>query len=230
MNPLLSGLTEFSFIKGFRASVMTVEGVINQNPDMEYNIRILGYGGSLYDNMNIMLIVQLALMLTTGALYLMSKKDLTMNFPFQFARRELMLMILFNCMNFCLSLGLIQSVSPVELTVACVVGVVIMIQIYHFLKHLKDYFYVDQTFTLTKPKLKFSLFAYILLRIIQSVSIAVLRSNTVVSASILLGAQAIISLGFSIFRPYKNNMYNILNFVCEWAVTAFLIMNVLVNL
>ena len=86
---------------------MTVKGVINQNSDMEYNIRILGYGGSLYDNMNIMLIVQLALMLTTGALYLMSKKDLTMNFPFQFARRELMLMILFNCMNFCLSLGLI---------------------------------------------------------------------------------------------------------------------------
>lgn len=87
MNPLLSGLTEFSFIKGFRASVITVDGYISQDPNMEYNILILGYGGSLYDNMNIMLMVQLALMLATGALYLMSKKDLAMNFPFQFAKR-----------------------------------------------------------------------------------------------------------------------------------------------
>ena len=66
---------------------MTVEGTISQDLSIEYNIRILGYGDSLYDNMNIMLVVQLTLMLVTGALYLMSKKDLTMNFPFHFAKR-----------------------------------------------------------------------------------------------------------------------------------------------
>ncbi len=141
-----------------------------------------------------------------------------------------MLMIFFNCMNFSLSLCLIKSVEPIELAVAFGVGLVIIIQIYYFVKNLSSYFHLYETFNLTRSKLKYSIMLYILLRIVQAVAIAIFRSQTLISASILIGAQGVISLGFSIFRPYKNNIYNILNFLCEWAVTAFLIINLLLNL
>jgi hypothetical protein len=73
----------------------------------DYNIASLGYVNSFFGNMNIMMFIHFAILITTGALYLMSKKDLAMNFPFQFCKRLLMLIILFSAMSYSFSVGLI---------------------------------------------------------------------------------------------------------------------------
>jgi len=59
-----------------------------------------------------MIFIQIAVILATCALFLMSKKDLAMQFSFQFCKRILMLLILFSAMNYAFSIGLITSTYP----------------------------------------------------------------------------------------------------------------------
>ncbi len=107
MNPILSGLTQFTVIKGIRSTKIYFQNVVSPNTMKDYNIASLGYVNSFFGNMNIMMFIHFAILITTGALYLMSKKDLAMNFPFQFCKRLLMLIILFSAMSYSFSVGLI---------------------------------------------------------------------------------------------------------------------------
>lgn len=112
MNPILAGFTEFSVIKGVRSTKIYFENWVSPNTVLDYNIASLGYVNSFFGNMNIMIFIEIAVLVTAGALFLMSKKDLAMRFPFQFCKRALMLLILYSSMGCVFSIGLISTIYP----------------------------------------------------------------------------------------------------------------------
>lgn len=69
-----------------------------------------------------------------------------------------------------------------------------------------------------------------LVRILQSIAIALLKHHTLMSTIALLILQGLWTIIFTIFRPYEKSLYNILNMLTEWSVTGFLTINLLVNL
>lgn len=230
MNPLLTGLTEFSVVKGLRSTKIYFENLVSPNTVIEYNISSLGYVSSFFGNMNIMMFIWIAMLLTSGALFLMSKKDLTMGFPFQFCKRSLMLLVLFSSMGYTFSVGLITSTYPFELIVASICGVITLGQIYNLLKNMKRYYHFDKTFDLTNRKVKYVVAMIIFIRISQALVISLFRNNTFVAACIILAAQVFLTTGFIIFRPYTKSLYNLLNIIGELAVTGFLSIDLILNI
>jgi cysteine-rich repeat protein len=230
MNPLLTGLTEFSVVKGLRSTKIYFESLVSPNTAIEYNIASLGYVSSFFGNMNIMMFIWIALILTSGALFLMSKKDLAMGFPFQFCKRSLMLLVLFSSMGYAFSVGLITSNYPFELLVATICGVITVVQIYNLLKHMKLYFHFDRTFDLANRKIKYVVAMIIFTRIGQALVISLFRTNTFIAACITLAAQVLLTVGFIVFRPYTRPLFNLLNIVGELAVTGFMAINLVLNL
>lgn len=230
MNPLLTGMMEFSVVKGLRSTKIYFENFVSPNVVIEYNIASLGYVSSFFGNMNIMMFIWFGLILTSGALFLMSKKDLTMGFPFQFCKRSLMLLVLFSSMGYTFSVGLISSTYPFELIVAGICGVITLGQIYHLLRNMKRYYNFDKTFDLTNRKVKYIVGMIIFTRISQSLAISVFRNNTIVAACIILAAQVLLTIGFLIFRPYTKSLYNLLNIIGELAVTGFLAIDLILNI
>lgn len=180
--------------------------------------------------MNIMLFLQLATILFTGALYLMSKKDLTMQFPFQFAKRQLMLLIVFNAMNLVFSCCIMSTPKVFEICLAIGFGLIMLVQVFHFLSSLKQYYFIDKTFNLQNTKIKHLLGIIILVRILQSIAIALLKHQTLMSTIALLILQGLWTIIFTIFRPYEKSLFNILSMLTEWSVTGFLTINLLVNM
>jgi hypothetical protein len=230
MNPLLTGLTEFSVVKGLRSKQIYFENLVSPNTAIEYNIASLGYVSSFFGNMNIMMFIWIALIMTSGALFLMSKKDLAMGFPFQFCKRSLMLLVLFSSMGYAFSVGLITSNYPFELVVATICGVITVVQIYNLLKHMKLYFHFDRTFDLANKKIKYVVAMIIFTRIGQALVISLFRRNTFIAACIILTAQVLLTVGFIVFRPYTKPLFNLLNIVGELAVTGFMAINLVLNL
>jgi len=57
-----------------------------------------------------MIFLTVAFILAVGAMYLMAKKNLTMQGPYNITRRLLMLIIVFNAINITLSTCLIQDI------------------------------------------------------------------------------------------------------------------------
>ncbi len=86
-------------------------------------------------------------------------------------------------------------------------------QIYHFLRNLKGYYYLDKIFDLHNSKNKNFVATLILIRLTQALSIVLLRHQPLVSIIILISLQALLSIGFTILRPYTKNLYNILNII-----------------
>ena len=230
MNPLLTGLTEFSVVKGLRSTKIYFESLVSPNTAIEYNVASLGYVSSFFGNMNIMMFIWIALILTSGALFLMSKKDLAMGFPFQFCKRSLMLLVLFSSMGYAFSVGLIISNYPFELLVATICGSITVVQIYNLLKHMKLYYHFDQTFDLANKKIKYVVAMIIFTRIGQALVISLFRTNTFIAACIILAAQVLLTVGFIVFRPYTRALFNLLNTLGELAVTGFMAINLVLNL
>lgn len=230
MNPILICLTEFSAIKGPRSTKIYLEGLVSPNFVIEYNVAALGYVSSFFGNMNIMMFIWFGVMIATGALFLMSKKDIAMQFAFQLCKRSLMLLILFSAMGLIFSLGLISNVYPFEIIVASLASIILLVQLYHFVKNLKGYYYLDKTFDLSNRKVKYIVGAIIMTRLAQALSISLFRNNTFAAACIILGAQTLLAMLMTISRPYKKTFYNILNILGEWTVAGYFTINLLINL
>lgn len=177
-----------------------------------------------------MVFITFTCLLMYGAMYLMAKKNLTMQGPFNITRRVLMLLIVFNAMNMTLSTCLIQDLSIFQITIAGVILLLTVWQIYDLMKNLKKYFYFDKMFDLNNKKIKYFILSLIIMRILQSVSIALLRKQTLIAAIFNLSLQAVFTIAITLLRPYTIKTYNLLTIISEWSVLAFLSVNLFINL
>jgi hypothetical protein len=197
---------------------------------LEYNIQTLGYVTSFFGNMNIMIFIQISVILATGALYLMSKKDLSFKTATKFARRNLMLVVIFSSMNLILSLGIFTSFYPFEVIVALCTSGVLIAQIVHFIRYFRKYYFFDTIFDAHNSKVKKYLIALFVCKLICALFISVLRKHTLASSIIVFIVQIVFSVIFSVIRPFINKWMNILVLCAEWIATLFVLFNMLVNL
>lgn len=157
-----------------------------------------------------MIFLTVAFLLGAGAMYLMAKKNLTMQGPYNITRRLLMLIIVFNAINMTLSTCLMQDIYPLEITMAGSMILLTLWQLYDLIKNLKMYYYFDNMFDLNNKRIKYFIGALIIIRIIQAASIALLRKQTLIAVIIIVSLQAILSLTVTILKPYTKKTYNIL--------------------
>lgn len=157
-----------------------------------------------------MIFLTVAFLLGAGAMYLMAKKNLTMQGPYNITRRLLMLIIVFNAINITLSTCLMQDIYPFEITMTGSMILLTLWQLYDLIKNLKMYYYFDNMFDLNNKRIKYFIGALIIIRIIQAASIALLRKQTLIAVIVIVSLQAILSLTVTILKPYTKKTYNIL--------------------
>ena len=83
---------------------------------------------------------------------------------------------------------------------------------------------------MTNRRTKYIVGALILTRIAQALVISILRNQTFVASCAILGLQSILAIYMTISRPYTKTIYNLVNILGEWTVTAFLSINLVINL
>jgi hypothetical protein len=167
--------------------------------------------------------------LTTWALYLMSKKDLSFKSAAQFARRELMLVIIFSSMTLMMSLGLFTSFYPFEITVAIFSTGVMIVQIIHFVRYFRKYYFFDTIFDARNSKVKIYLTVFFACKFSSSLLISVFRKYTLVSCILVFIIQMLFTVTFSIIRPFINKWMNVFTICAEWTATLFVLLNMLIN-
>ena len=157
-----------------------------------------------------MIFLTVAFLLGTGAMYLMAKKNLTMQTPFIITKRLLMLLILFNTINMTLSTCLIQDLYVFEITISGLMELLTIWQVYDLIKNIKKYYYFDNIFDLNNKKIKYFIVSLILMRIIQAACIAIFRKQTIIGAIVNICLQAVFCIAISIIRPYLKKTFNIM--------------------
>jgi hypothetical protein len=179
--------------------------------------------------MNIMMFLQLAFIMATGALYLMSKKDINLRSAFKFCQRDLMLLIFFSAMNLSVSVSLFTNLYVFEVLIAGAAVFTLCFQMAYFLKRIRHYYAMEDTFNLETQSDQTKRFIAILLitKVISALCIFILREQTMAACCIILVIQLGFSIGFSRFRPYKKNLHNRALILVEWVATVFLCCNLL---
>jgi hypothetical protein len=141
----------------------------------------------------------------------MSKKDLSFKNAAQFARRELMLILVFTSLNLIMSLGLFNSFYPFEvITAICAFGIMAA-QIVHFIRYFRKYYFFDTIFDPRNEKVKKYLATFFICKLLCALFISVLRRHTVASSALVLIIQIFFAVVFTIIRPYIRKFMNILN-------------------
>jgi hypothetical protein len=211
MNPLLSSVTEFSPIKGLRSTHIYFSDWVGPNEVTSYNIQVLGYVTSFFSNMNIMLFMQFAMMMTTGALFLMSKKDINLRSAFKVCQRELMLLVFFSAMNIAFSVGLFVNLYPFEVLIAGLSVGILCYQVYYFLKNLRNYYGIEETFDIkekTERRIKIFILATLIARVSCALLICLFKDMTVVSCCLIVAVQLVFATGFTWLKPYTRSLNN----------------------
>jgi hypothetical protein len=89
-------------------------------------------------------------------------------------------------MNLGLSCSIMNDIKPFEITFAIVSGIILLFQIYYMGKNMSNYYYFDKLFDLQNKRVKYLIVGLLILRISQSISIGLLKKNTLYSSIIIL--------------------------------------------
>ena len=93
-------------------------------------------------------------------------------------------------------------------------SIVAVVQIIHFLVFADDYFGMQETFNFSKVYLKIFFIAFLLARIGVTFSLA-LMADSLISAIVALGIQALFVIVIAIVRPFSSMISNVIILISE---------------
>ena len=128
--------------------------------------------------MNLMFFIQFAMIMISMSLYLISAQNPAMHRAFRIAQRQLFLVIVFNMMNLCFSVGLMKSSYPFEIGLAIVSLSFLVYQAYHFNLRVRHYFRSDLLFKFRETNIQLFLIFFFVGKCFLALALSVLRMNT----------------------------------------------------